>query len=170
QGFWLVRSRVWETVALLLVAFTLFRPGFWWDMIYPPLKTVEATKLETIAEQIRPDGFLRLATEGETIEGEHVAKTVMLRVGAPASGAERLAQAGIEVKIEDNKVLIDNLVFGSAAEKAGLDFDWEIKGVQIETERPRKEWMFIPALALLGIVGFLQRTRRDKAASSSAAS
>ncbi len=33
----------------------------------------------------------------------------------------------------------------------------------METKRPRKEWMFIPALVLLGIVGFLQRTRRGKA-------
>jgi TRAP transporter 4TM/12TM fusion protein len=163
QGFWFVKSRIWETVALLLVTFTLFRPGFWWDMIYSPLQTVEATKLEAIAEQLPPDGFLRLATEGETIEGEHVTKTVMLRVGAPASGAERLAQAGIEVRIDGDKVIIDNLVFGSAAEKAGLDFDWEIKGVQMEAERPSKEWMFIPALVLLGLVGFLQRARREKA-------
>ncbi|MGI9494289.1 MAG: TRAP transporter permease, partial [Geminicoccaceae bacterium] len=29
QGFFFVRSKWWETVALLLVAFTLFRPGFW---------------------------------------------------------------------------------------------------------------------------------------------
>ncbi|NIO42583.1 MAG: DUF3394 domain-containing protein, partial [Burkholderiales bacterium] len=126
--------------------------------------TVEATKLESIAEQIPPDGFLRLATEGDTIEGEHVTKTVMLRVGAPASGAERLAQAGIEVRIDGDRVIIDNLVFGSAAEKAGLDFDWEIKGVQVETQRPRKEWMFIPVLVLLGIVGFLQRARRHRKA------
>ena len=28
QGYWLVRSRWWESIALLLVAFTLFRPGF----------------------------------------------------------------------------------------------------------------------------------------------
>ena len=35
QGFFLTKSRIWETVALLLIAFTLFRPGFWWDMVFP---------------------------------------------------------------------------------------------------------------------------------------
>jgi TRAP transporter 4TM/12TM fusion protein len=37
QGYFLTKSRIWETAALLLVAFTLFRPGFFWDMIYAPL-------------------------------------------------------------------------------------------------------------------------------------
>ena len=36
QGYFLVRSRWWETIALLLITFTLFRPGYWWDMVYPP--------------------------------------------------------------------------------------------------------------------------------------
>ena len=29
QGFFVVRGRWWETLALLLISFTLFRPGFW---------------------------------------------------------------------------------------------------------------------------------------------
>ena len=37
QGYFLTKSRIWETAVLLLVAFTLFRPGFWWNMAYPPL-------------------------------------------------------------------------------------------------------------------------------------
>ena len=40
QGYFLVRSRWYESVALLLVTFTLFRPGFWWDMVYPPYEQV----------------------------------------------------------------------------------------------------------------------------------
>lgn len=35
QGYFPTRSRIWERAALLLVAFTLLRPGFWWDKIYP---------------------------------------------------------------------------------------------------------------------------------------
>ena len=37
QGYFLVKNRIWETVAMLLIAFTLFRPGYWMDQIYPPL-------------------------------------------------------------------------------------------------------------------------------------
>ena len=37
QGHWLTKTRWYETIALLLIAFTLFRPGFWWDKVVPPL-------------------------------------------------------------------------------------------------------------------------------------
>ncbi|MFQ5994697.1 MAG: TRAP transporter permease [Acidiferrobacterales bacterium] len=166
QGFWLVRNRIWETMALLLVAFTLFRPGFWWDQIFPPLKEENATRIVELAEQVPPDGFLRLTAEGDTIEGDHVKKTVMLRLGDPAGGTERLGQAGIEVRVEEGKVFIDNMVFGSEAEKAGLDFDWQIQAIALESDRLPKEFMFIPAMLLLGVVGVLQRGRRVVAASA----
>src|SRR5690606_12103838 len=38
QGFFLVRSRWYESVLLLLVAFTLFRPGFWMDLAHDPYR------------------------------------------------------------------------------------------------------------------------------------
>jgi TRAP-type uncharacterized transport system fused permease subunit len=46
QGYFLTKSRIWETAALLLVAFTLFRPGFFWDMIYAPLIKESPAKIE----------------------------------------------------------------------------------------------------------------------------
>jgi TRAP-type uncharacterized transport system fused permease subunit len=55
QGFFLTKSRIWETAALLLVAFTLFRPGFWWDMIYPPLIKESPAKMEQMVETMAKD-------------------------------------------------------------------------------------------------------------------
>lgn len=34
QGWWFTRSKWWETILLLVLTFSFFRPGFWWDMIY----------------------------------------------------------------------------------------------------------------------------------------
>ena len=161
QGFFLVRSRLWESLALVLVAFTLFRPGFWWDMVYPPVEVVPATRIEAIAAGLPAGADLRIDAEGETLDGDRVSKLVVLPIGAGAGGAERLNEAGIEIRIEDDRVLVDNLVFGSPAERAGLDFDWEIKGIHMATERPPKQLMFLPALALLGLVVALQRRRRE---------
>jgi TRAP transporter 4TM/12TM fusion protein len=164
QGFFLVKSRIWESLALVLVAFTLFRPGFWWDMAYPPLELAEPTRIVALAEGLPADGQLRLQAEGETLDGDFVSKVVMLPIGAAGAGAERLAEAGIEVRIEEGEVLVDNLVFGSAAEKAGLDFDWKILGVEVAADRPPKPLMFIPALILFGLIILLQRGRRRAAA------
>jgi len=168
QGFWLTKSRLWESAALLLVAFTLFRPGFWWDRIYPPLEELPGTHVEEVAGEVEPGKRLIFRAEGLTIEGEHKQRTVTLRMGDPGSGAERLAALGLELRTEDGQVFVDNLMFGSEAEKAGLDFDWAITTVLRPAERPPKELMYVPALLLFAAVAWLQIGRRRKAAASPA--
>ncbi len=168
QGFMLVRNRLWETLVLLLVTFALFRPGFFWDELYPPLKTVPGTQIQEVAGKLPPGAQLRLEAAGETLEGEFVTRLVMLPLGASGSGVERLAEAGLELREEEGKMLIDSLMFGSPAEQLGLDFDWEIRSLQLAADRPDKLWMLIPSLVLFGLVLFSQRTRRTRLAATSA--
>ncbi len=160
QGYFLVKSRIWETVALLLVAFTLFRPGFWMDMIYPPLEAHSATEIFTIAQGLPAKAQLRVRIIGETLEGKNVDKTVMLPMGLPGTGVQRLARAGLELRKDGNSMIVDNVIFGSVAEKMKIDFDWQIRSVELKADRPPKQLMFLPALALLFLVFFVQRTRR----------
>ena len=47
QGYFLTHNKKWETVALLLITFTLFRPGFFMDKLYDPLEKVEAQDLRS---------------------------------------------------------------------------------------------------------------------------
>ena len=162
QGYFLTKSRIWETAALLLIAFTLFRPGYWWDMIFPPLTEEPATKIEQIAQEIDPGSHLILTLQGEDFNGNMYVKTLMLQVGDETSGLDRLAAIGMELREEEGKVLVDNVAFSSTAEKAGLDFDQEILNVQRPNKRPPKQLMFIPAICLLALVWFLQKGRRKK--------
>jgi len=162
QGYFLTKSRIWETVALLLVAFTLFRPGFWWDMGFPPLVQEPAAKLDKTVQDMEPGAQLRIMIKGEKMDGSEFTKTVMLPVGDEGTGAERLAAIGIETREEGGKTLIDNVVFSSAAEKAGVDFDQEILNIQVPSKRLPKQLMFIPALLLYAAVAFLQRSRSRK--------
>ena len=163
QGFWLTKNRIWETVALLMIAFTLFRPGFWWDRVFPPLHEEPPAKLQQIVGDMEPGSLIRIMIEGENMRTEEkFTKTVMLPVGDEKTAAERLAGVGIETREEDGKTLIDNIVFSSPAEKAGLDFDQVILNVQVPTKRPPKQLMVIPAMLLLGLIWFLQRGRVRK--------
>lgn len=163
QGYWLVRSRWWESLAVLLVAFTLFRPGFWWDEIYPPTNVVDAGQIVKFAEQAPENGALRMQVAGENLDGRFIQKTVDLPMRQADDGAARLAQAGLAVRVEDGKVLTDNVVFGSDAQAVGLDFDWEIVNLQVAADRPPKQLMFIPALMLLGLIAWLQNRRKLRA-------
>ncbi|MBF0289146.1 MAG: TRAP transporter permease [SAR324 cluster bacterium] len=160
QGFWLVKNKLWESLALCLVAFILFRPGFFWDEVFPPFEQMSATKIESIAQKTPENGKLRINVKGERLDGKEVKKTVLLPVGAAGPGRKRLNEAGLELVFTENKVILDNVAFGSEAQKAGLDFDWEILNVEVESDRLPKQLMFIPGLLLLGLLRFLQQRRK----------
>jgi len=161
QQFFITRNHVWETVALLLIAFTLFRPGFWMDRIHPPLETIDAAQIFDVVEAMPVNAQVRVRVIGETLEGDAVDKVVMLPLGPAGAGAQRLADsAGLELREEDGKWLVDSLTFGGAAERQHIDFDWEVAGLQRKAERPAKQWFFLPALALLAVIIWAQRRRQ----------
>ena len=162
QGYWLTRSRLWESLALLLVAFTLFRPGFWWDEVYPPLQDISATEIVSVAGTVPDKGKLQMTVQGENLDGKFVRKTILLPLGEAGGGQERLSRAGLETRVEDDKVFADSVMFGSPAQNAGIDFDWEIVTLHRDADRPAKQWMFIPALLLLALVAYVQRRRHAR--------
>ncbi len=160
QGFFVVRSRWWETLVLLLISFTLFRPGFWWDMVYPPNQILAPSSIYETVETMPSKSNLQMHVEGENLEGKLISKMVVMPMGDSGLGVERLERSGLLLRQENKKMLVDTVVFDSAAEKAGIDFDWEILSLQIPVDQP-PEWMYLPALMLLGMVLFMQRRRRE---------
>ena len=162
QGYFLARSKLWESTALLLIAFTLFRPGFWLDMVVEPWRQVPPAEIVQLAESAPADGSIRTTLEGEELaSGKIVEKTVNLPLGAPGAGAERLSRtAGIEVETADGKTIVMNVTFGGYAEQQGIDLDWEVKTIEVEAERLPKEVFYIPALLLLAGIVVMQRRRK----------
>ena len=168
QGFWLVKTRWWETIGLLLVAFSLFRPGFWWDEVYPPLIEAPASEIAQHAANVGPDGHLRMQVSGINLDGDEVTKIVLLPLGEKAEGEARIENAGLMLRQDDDRTVVDMVAFGSPAQELGIDFDWEILQVQVAAERPPKELVFIPALVLLVLMWLGQRRRRDQQQQASA--
>ncbi len=162
QGYFLSKSRLWESLTLILIAFTMFRPGFWMDMIYPPLESVPATEIYAIAESMPKGSQIRVRVVGEDLEERKIDKIVMLPLGPKADGKDRLMNAGLELRFEDGKVFVDNIVFGSTAERQKIDFDYEIPSVERKADRPPRQLFYIPALAVLGFIIVLQRRRQAR--------
>jgi TRAP transporter, 4TM/12TM fusion protein len=160
QGFFLVKSRIYESLLLLLVAFTLFRPGFWMDMIVPPYEDLPPKAfVKTLAHE-PPGSELRLRILGVDQIGEPKEFVTTLTVPDGQTPEERLEKAGLELLEQGDDVIIDNVAFDSPAQAAGLDFDQKILKLRAPTDQPPKELMFIPGLLLLGAVVMLQRARR----------
>ncbi|WP_324049202.1 TRAP transporter permease [Aeromonas caviae] len=159
QGFFLVKSRWYESVLLLLVAFTLFRPGFWMDLLHDPYRDTAPAELVQTMGQVEAESTLRLRMEGEDAVGKLRRFTVLLPVPDGASGEDRLTKLGIQTYEQDGKILIDTVTFGSQAADLGLEMDQQILSVKAPTERWPKELMWLPGFLLFGAVVWLQRRR-----------
>jgi TRAP transporter 4TM/12TM fusion protein len=159
QGYFLVKTRWWETVALLLVTFTLFRPGFWWDMVYPPYDERPAAELMKLVEEAPAGERKRIWVEGLNLNGDEVKKGVLLPLGEQAPARERLRKIGLTVMALGDEVQVAAVQFGSQAEKLGLEQGFKVTAIEMPSARPAKEWMFLPALALLAVVVVAQRGR-----------
>ena len=61
--------------------------------------------------------------------------------------------------MEGDKVLVDDIWFGSKAQQTGIDFGWELLWAQVEAERMAKQWFYLPAFLFMWFIWFLQRSR-----------
>ena len=169
QGFWMVKSRWWETVALLLIAFTLVRPGYWIDQFQAPWVSFDVN--ESALNRSDLDGQVQLTIEGPDFDNPDQTTQLILLVKATQSQvlATALDTVGILARAEDQNVLLDEPFPGTEYFQSMQRFDFygdtpvQITDLAIEqTNRLTKESMYIPALILLLIVGWSQRTRRLK--------
>lgn len=161
MGWFFAKNRLWETLVLLLVAFILFRPGLFLDQVQPRFGEADPAQYLTLAETAADDGEIRLLVEGETLDGDYVQLTFVSPLGAAnVDGAERLRRGGGIIFYDDaGTIRVDAIEFGTPAEQAGIDFEWELTGIEIENDRMPKEIFYLPAFILLGLVIMVQRRR-----------
>ena len=130
------------------------------DMLVAPYNDMGPDQIEVAAGQVPVDGELRLQMAGEDDVGNPREFVALLPLAAGASGKERLEAAGLELAELDGAIVVDNVAFSSVAEKAGFEFDQKILKVRVPAKQPAKEWLWIPALAVLALIAFAQRRRR----------
>ena len=158
-GWFHTRCRWWEIVLLLAGTFALFRPDFFMDRLYAPYTEVPAKEIFRIAGELGEKERLVLVIKGTTIEGEDVRKTVAVQLAEPGDGRKRLAAAGLTISAFGEDVRVSAVRFGSRARKSGFQQGFEVDAVKVPTDRPSEHWVYLPALALIALVYFLQRAR-----------
>ena len=161
MNYFATRSRLWESAVLLVVCFALFRPDWWLNQVSAPTVELPASALMTEVAQAPADRRIAFVVEGTTIEGEDVRKTVSLNLGElRPTPQERLRSAGLTVAALGDQVTIGNVSFGSYAKRVGLEPGQKIVAVMKPSpDRPSTFWVYLPALALAGLIWWLQRQR-----------
>lgn len=170
QRFLLTRNKIWESVLLLLIAFTLFRPGFWLDQIHPPHEEVEPHKIYEIIGDIPPNGVMTIVVSGPDYDtGEITSTTILVPLGNITEASKRLSDAGLLVQHKDGQVHVEEPFPGTHLfEKIGDMFDYyhehpvQVDHIKKDRERIPKEVFYIPAFVLLAMVYLIQRRRRKK--------
>jgi hypothetical protein len=163
-GWFHTRCKWWEIALLLAGCFALFRPDFFMDRISAPYTEVPAKEVFKVAQAIPADDRLILVIEGTSVEGDDVRKTVAVQLGAPGDARKRLADAGLTISALGPEVRVSAVKFGSRAKKSGFEQGFKVAAVKVPTDRPSEHWVYIPALALIAFVWFLQRARTRRTA------
>ena len=167
QGYFIARSRKWETVVILFIVFTLFRPDFWldrWEDKYT--ETTGPAAMEALgALPVGAAARLRVsAPDFDT--GVVGTTTIVLTPEAEGTGAERLQAVGLEVLEEDGMLVLQEPFPGTPYfETLANDYDFygdapaQIEAIEVENDRMPKEVFFIPALLLMLVIAGLQSRR-----------
>jgi TRAP transporter 4TM/12TM fusion protein len=172
QGYFFARNKVWEIPVLLLVAFTLFRPGYWLDQIQAPYDHYEGAAVIAAAGALPEGAEMRIVIAGPDFDtGAIMEATLVPTLGAAANGSARLGEAGLPVANEDGVIKLDEPAFGSTYyEKLSRQYDFygdepvRILRAEVAADRMAKEIFFLPALLLLLLLILVQRRRATQPA------
>ncbi|MEO1108230.1 MAG: TRAP transporter permease [Pseudomonadota bacterium] len=166
MGYFLTHSRIYESVALIFVAFALFRPDYFMDRISPPFQSVEPAAFEETIGQAPPGSEVRLVISGPDFDTLEMADTtVVVTVGDEEGGAARVEAMGLILIPEDGLIKLEEPLFGTpVADDLGI-FDYygdeavRLTSVSLPSSQPPKQLVYIPAMILLALIAFLQRGR-----------
>jgi TRAP-type uncharacterized transport system fused permease subunit len=125
QGYFLARSRLWESAALLLVAFTLFVPNFWLNQVQPRFDNQPGASFETALSAAEDGSTLRLIVEGpDFTTGVEKSTTLVVPVNGPAE--MRLNDTGLFLMAsqDDGTLPMDEPLPNSRYAEALRSFDF----------------------------------------------
>ena len=171
QGYFIAKSRKWETAVLLFIAFMLFRPDFFLDQVSEKYTSANGPAALELMASAQDGQELRVVVEGPDFDtGNPRPTTITLpAIAGDAEGA--LDAQGLAVFPDGDMLAMDEPFPGTPFfESLGNEYDFygdspvQITQVQIENERMPKELFFIPALILLMGIVLIQRRRATQPA------
>jgi len=172
QGYFIAKSRKWESAALLFIAFMLFRPDFFLDQVSDKYTSAQGAAAITLMDGAVEGQDIRLTVEGPDFDTAEVRPVTILLPAVAGDGTATLQEQGLTLIEQDGQLVLDEPFGGTELIQAvsGQEFDYYgdspvvITTVEIENDRMPKELFFIPALLLLAGLMMIQRPRATQPA------
>ena len=160
QGYFIVKSKWWETGLLLLVAFSIFRPGFWIDKVVEPYRYMGMVEYLQQDSPVAEGTPLRIHITEDNYSGD-LENSIHMLIARESNGVEAIMEeAGLNLYITDDRIEIDSVDIGSDAYEAGFQPFQVIEGLDVANTQPSKVFVYIPSLLILALVVLLQRRRK----------
>ena len=173
QRFIFTKTQFWEVLILLIVAFTFFRPDFWLNKISPPYLELKGNQVKELLngeiENLPEDLIdLRIQITGPDFDNEDriISKNTILKLPIEGDAVSRLEQSGLIIIFDDKNVLVEEPFPGTPLFQELQEFDFysdrlvTLDKLFVEkSDRPAKEFFYLPAIALLIIVIYSNRKR-----------
>ncbi len=171
QGYFIAKSRKWESAMLLVIAFMLFRPGVFLDQISEPYQTATGSEVFALMDSVDTGQDIRLTIEGPDFDTAEIRPTTIVVPGIAGDGTAALSEQGLNVIEEDGVLKLEEPFPGTPHfEAIGIEYDFYgdspviLDKVEVENDRMPKELFFIPALILLAGIVLIQRPRATQPA------
>lgn len=172
QGYFIAKSRRWETAVILLIVFTLFRPDFWLNVAQDEYTASSGPAAIDAVGSVPLGTPVRLVISAPDFDtGEVGTKTIVLIPEQDAGGLERLSAVGLDVFEEGDVLRVDEPFPGTPYfETLANEYDFyadepvQIISAEVPNDRMPKEIFFLPAFLLLGLIILIQRRRATQPA------
>lgn len=168
MGHFITKSRIYESVVLVFIAFMLFRPDFFMDRIQPPFVSADPIALSQVVDDAAVGSEIRVVVSGPDFDtGEMKDTTLVLPIGDVPAGT-RMDALGLLTFEDGTDLVVEEPLFGSPFSSTLQSYDFygdeyvTVQEVNAPADQLPKELMFIPALILLGMICFLQKGRASK--------
>ena len=160
QGWFINKLKWFEIIVFLIIAMSLFRPGFILDKIYPKFNYSELN-VEKINKQILdPNKEIHIKITRRTGYGDRYKLFVIKKNSFEKNF--NIQEYGIKLIDEEGRITVDKLKWNGQAKKNGFETDDVITEFKIENlDRPNKAIIYPFSFIILIIFGYLNYRRKN---------
>ncbi len=172
QGYFIAKSRMWESALLLVIAFTLFRPGYFLDQVSEKYAEASGEAAIALMSEQETESTIRLIVAGPDFDNPDDIRRTTIEIPALAGdGTAALDAQGLTAMIDGEVLALEEPFPGTPHfDSLGTEYDFygdtpvQIEKIQVENDRMPKEIFFIPAFLLLAGLVMIQRRRATQPA------
>jgi len=160
QGYFIVKSKLKESLALVVIALSLFIPKFWLDLVVSPYTIHQPQDVYKVVNELTEEDKVRFEIKGIDFLGDEkkfFLDTSFKDFNTPEA---KLDDYGVALYEQDGQVFVSTVKFGSGAYNDGLEMDFEIINIRTRNAQPSALWVYFPAIFLLLLIYFVQSKRK----------